>query len=388
MRRQAALILLIAVALMAAAYLFLRPGRERPVEERRLTLSRALGGAPSEGFLRAAEPRPFVFPADHRPHPGFRTEWWYFTGNLRTAEGRHFGYQLTFFRFALAPRPVARESRWGANELFMAHFALTDTAGRRFHHAERLARGALGLAGAGEAPLRLWAEDWEAAETSALPWAMRLSAREGDAAIDLDLRGLKPVVLNGEKGLSRKGREPGNASYYYSLPRIETAGSVRIGGRTFAVQGTSWLDREWGTNVLGPDLEGWDWFALQLDDGRDLMLYRLRRHDGTAVPFSSGTLVAVDGNYRSLAPDEVNLDILDRWRSPASGVLYPSRWRLRVPAVGLDLEIVPRLPEQELRATIRYWEGAVAVRGLSPGSPGGVGYAELTGYGESGASGN
>ena len=373
-------IIMVLTGVVLLAALLLLPKRKAAEQGRVVSVSEALGGTPDTGFARAAAPRRFTFPADHGPHPGFRTEWWYFTGNLNTVQGQRFGYQLTFFRVALTPEPIARGSRWGANEVFMAHFAVTDLAGKRFHYAERFSRAALGLASAGGSPLAVRLEDWSASETAAEPWSMQLVARDGDLAVDFQLRSIKAVVLNGEGGLSRKGSEPGNASYYYSLPRMETSGTIRIGRETFNVSGLSWLDREWSTSALEADQEGWDWFALQLDDGRDLMFYRLRRSDGSAGPFSSGTLVAVDGTSRHLAREAVQLTINDWWTSPASGCRYPSRWRLRVPAEGLDLEIVPRLADQELRASVRYWEGAVTVKGIPAGSTGGSGYVEMTGY--------
>ena len=377
--RWLAIMLLAVVALLGA--LLLLPKRKATEQGRVVSVGEALGGTPGEGFARAEAPRRFTFPADHGPHPGFRTEWWYFTGNLKTARGQSFGYQLTFFRVALKPGPVARSSRWGASEVFMAHFAVTDVAGKRFHYAERFSRAALGLAGAGGSPLAVRLEDWSALETSANPWGLQLAARDGDVALDLRVRAITPVVLNGERGLSRKGSAPGNASYYYSIPRMETSGTIRLGKERFSVSGLSWLDREWSTSALEADQAGWDWFALQLDDGRDLMFYRMRRNDGSADPFSSGTLVAADGSSRHLAGNEVQLAIDGWWTSPASGSRYPSRWRLQVPGEGLDLEIVPRLADQELLASVRYWEGAVAIRGMTAGSPGGSGYLEMTGYG-------
>ncbi len=373
-------IIVLAVVVLLTALLFL-PKRKGAEQGQVVSVTEALGGTPEGEFARAEAPHRFTFPEDHGPHPGFRTEWWYFTGNLTTAQGQRFGYQLTFFRVALKPGPVARSSRWGANEVFMAHFAVTDVAGERFHYAERFSRAALGLAGAGGNPLEVWLEDWSALETAANPWSVQLSARDGDVAVDFEVRSITPVVLNGEGGLSRKGSEPGNASYYYSIPRMETSGTIRIGKETFTVSGLSWLDREWSTSSLEHDMVGWDWFALQLDDGRDLMFYQLRRSDGAADPFSSGTIVAADGTSRHLAGGEVQLAIDDWWMNPASGNRYPSRWRLRVPGEKLDLEIVPRLADQELLASVRYWEGAVAVRGISAGSPGGSGYVEMTGYG-------
>ena len=366
------------VLLPALWYFGAGRGKSLPKEET-LSINKVLGGSAAAGFARADAPRRFRFPEDHGPHAGFRNEWWYFTGNLKDAAGRRFGYQLTFFRSALTPRPVPRSSAWGSNEVFMAHFAVTDVAGKRFRYAERFSRAALGLAGAEGRPLSIRLEDWSALETSGRPLSMKLTAAEPDMAIELDVASLKPVILNGDGGLSRKSATPGNASYYYSIPRLQSSGTIRIGGERFRVTGLSWLDREWSTSALERDQQGWDWFALQLDDGRDLMFYQLRRGDGSGDPFSSGTLVAADGSSRQLARDEVQLQVASWWTSPLSGARYPSVWRLRVPSQGIDLEITPRLPDQELSTGFRYWEGAVAVRGLA-GTPGGSGYLEMTGY--------
>jgi len=344
-----------------------------------------LGGEDPGGFARATVPRAFRFPDDHGPHPAFRHEWWYFTGNLRTPGGRRFGYQLTFFRFALSPDPPARASRWATNQAYMAHFALTDVEGRRFRPFERTGRGALGLAGATARPLRVWLDDWsaEGAEASTLP--IRLRAVEDGASIDLVLDTARPIVPQGDRGLSRKSAAPGNASYYYSMTRLATRGSVRLGGVSFPVEGNSWLDREWGTGSLEKGQTGWDWFALQLADGRDLMFYRLRGGDGVTDPFSAGTLVHPDGSVRRLSPDEVRIETLGYWKSPETGARYPSRWRMLLPSEGLTLEVVPRIANQELRTSILYWEGAVGVRGTSRGETvEGDGYVELTGYGETG----
>jgi predicted secreted hydrolase len=351
-----------------------------------LAVSATLGSGDLAGFARATAPRPFSFPADLGPHPEFRTEWWYYTGNLETAAGRHFGFQLTFFRTALAPpapRVAERASAWAASQLYLAHFAVTDTAGRRFHAWSRLGREALGLAGARPAPFRVWLEDWSAESAAPGGLPVRLRAAEGDVAIDLVLASEKPVALQGDRGLSRKGPEPGNASYYYSRSRMSARGTVSAGGEPLPVTGLAWMDREWSTSALGADLVGWDWLALQLDDGRDVMVYRLRRRDGSADAYSAGALIAADGATRPLAAADVTLAVLDRWASPRSRVRYPSRWRLAIPGAALSLEITPRLADQELIVGTRYWEGAVRVEGTADGRPiGGRGYVELVGYGE------
>ncbi len=399
---------LVGLAVIAAAAVLLgvtllRTPAEAPRLRATLSVADALRSRGDSGFARAREPRPFAFPRDHGPHPGFRTEWWYYTGHLRAPGGRHFGYQLTFFRVALAPAPVVRASAWGASEIYMAHFALTDVAGGRFHAFERLSRAALGLAGAasladsglvsrrardtlaGAARLenryRVWLEDWTAGAPSPEASPMRLRAAADGVAIELALRSVKPVALQGDRGLSQKGPEPGNASYYYSLTRMATTGTVAIEGERWRVAGSSWMDREWSTSALGAGQVGWDWFALQLDDGRDLMFYRLRRRDGSTDRWSRGALVARDGSTRPLGPDAVRVEALDTWRSPKTGVVYPSRWRLAVPAERLAVEVEPWLRDQELDLSVRYWEGAVRVAGTAAGEPvTGNGYVELTGY--------
>jgi predicted secreted hydrolase len=374
------LIFLLVPALFLAALWYLRAGRGKAPAPESLSVSQALGGVPQQGFARALKPRPFRFPEDHGPHSAYKTEWWYFTGNLATRDGRRFGYQLTFFRMALAPQAPKRQSHWAADQVYMAHFALTDVEGKRFTSAERFSRAALGLAGAGGGPLSVWLEDWSARQTAAEPWSMKLAAADGGVSIELDLEGSKPVVLNGAEGLSRKGSEPGNASYYYSIPRLASRGTITLAGVPYQVTGISWLDREWSTSALAKDQAGWDWFALQLEDGRDLMYYQLRKKDGSADPFSGGTLVAADGSAKRLSREQVQLSPVEWWTSPTSQTRYPSRWRLAVPGERIDLEVVPRLPDQELMTSFRYWEGAVAVQDMNGVTGNGTGYLEMTGY--------
>jgi predicted secreted hydrolase len=369
------------LALLVLALLILACRDDRREPSASLSVAEALRSSDNRGYTRALEPRAFSFPQDHGPHPEFRTEWWYYTGNLATAEGRRFGFQLTFFRSALAPEMPERGSTWATRQAWLAHFALSDIDGERFHAFERWSRGAVGLAGVQAAPFRVWVEDWSAEADGGPVFPMRLRAAQSEVALDLRLDPGKPPVLQGEKGLSRKSSEPGNASYYYSLSRMPARGTVRVGTETFTVTGAAWMDREWSTSSLGAGQIGWDWFALQLSDGTDLMLYQLRQTDGRPDPASSGSVVGPEGASRTVALRDFSLEVLDRWQSPDSGVQYPARWRLRVPSEGLELTVAPLLADQELDVSFRYWEGAVAVEGTRRSAPvRGHGYVELTGY--------
>ena len=346
-------------------------------------LSELLSDDGDPGFEKAIEARTFEFPEDHGPHPAFRNEWWYVTGNLDDEDGRRFGFELTIFRFALTPGPVATESNWRSNQVYIAHFAVTDAGRERFYTAERYSRGALGLAGASADPFRVWIDDWEiASQAEGRPERWRLHAADPGFALDVALTAAKAPVLNGDDGLSQKSAEPGNASYYYSITRWLTTGSLRIGDDEFRVSGLSWLDREWSSSALGADQLGWDWFALQLSDGSELMFYNLRKLDGSQDEHSAGTWTNADGISTHLARDAVEITVTDTWESPEGGV-YPSAWTLRAPGQGLDLRIRPVMADQELFTTVRYWEGAVDVQGERLGAPiEGRGYVELTGYAE------
>jgi predicted secreted hydrolase len=338
-----------------------------------------LGNAGSEGFAHALAARAFEFPDDHGPHPGFRHEWWYFTGHLDAANGDRFGFELTFFRYALAPESTAISgaSRWRSRQIYVAHFAVTDAARGVFHSAERRARDALELAGARAEPLRVWVEDWSVSDEGG---AWRLSASDGAYSLSLALEPAGAPVLNGEQGLSRKSAAPGAASYYFSIPRLTARGELRRDRQSLAVTGAAWLDREWGSGSLAENQEGWDWFGLQLDDGSALMFYSLRQIGGDQDPFSAGTWITPDGRVQHLSATDLEIEVLDRWHSPRGG-RYPARWRLRAVALDLDLELRPVLADQELDTTPRYWEGAVDVRGARGGAAiSGRGYVELTGY--------
>ena len=337
-----------------------------------------------EGFALVEGPRTFVFPADHGPHPDYRSEWWYFTGNVSDAQGSHYGFQLTFFRFRLAAEPAERRSAWAANQAYMAHFAVTDVTARRFHAFERFSRGALGLAGAQALPFRVWLEDWSASATGgAGAFAVRLQAGAEGVGIDLAFGPGPGPILHGDEGYSRKSAIPGYASYYYSYPRMPVSGRLRTPRGEFAVAGAGWLDREWSSSALAPDQVGWDWFSLRLSDGSALMLYRLRRRDGSADPFSYGVLVESGGGARPLARGDLILEITNHWQPFDKIATYPSGWRLLIPSRSLEIEITPLLEDQEWRGAFRYWEGAVSARGRAGSIPvSGSGYVELTGYAE------
>jgi predicted secreted hydrolase len=333
-------------------------------------------------FSRATTPRDLQFPADHGPHEDFATEWWYFTGNLASDSGRRFGYQLTFFRIGLHAKPVARESHWAAHELYMAHFAITDAEANVFHRFERVARAVPELAGAQAQPLRVWLEDWSVQSLSSsesLP--LRLQAQHNGVAVDLQLRSTKPLVLQGDHGLSQKSAEKGNASYYYSFTRMPTAGSLSINGQTIAVTGDSWFDREWSTSALAPEQAGWDWFSLQFDNNSELMFYRLRRKDGSMDEHSRGSLVDAQGDVTTLRAQDIVLAPQGYWRSPNSSVRYPVQWQLELPQQQLSLRVTPLIEQQEMDLSVRYWEGAVTITGQKQGQPiSGRGYLELAGY--------
>jgi predicted secreted hydrolase len=342
------------------------------------------GDARTGGFAQVLEPRVFEFPRDHGAHPAYRQEWWYVTGNLDSATGERFGFELTFFRFALAPEGMGRagamESAWRTGQIYMAHFAITDVAHKQFRFTQKLSRGAVGLAGARNPPLQVWIDDWSLGTVDPEGTHWHLRAAESGYELTLDAQALQQPVLNGNRGLSQKSSDPGSASYYYSIPRVSVRGRLVRDGRPVDVQGLAWVDREWGSGALGGSEQGWDWFALQLQDGTSLMFYSLRNHDGRRDPHSAGTWIGAAGQSRPLSSDQVQIDVLDYWKNPR-GDRYPAHWRVRVPTEGIDVDVRPVLPNQELTASARYWEGAVDVTGAGAGQKTtGRGYVELVGY--------
>jgi predicted secreted hydrolase len=332
---------------------------------------------------KIAEPsRGITLPADHVSHPDYKIEWWYYTGNLDTREGRRFGYQLTFFRVGVNQQPPSA-SRWAVRDLHMAHFAVSDLGGGRFHAFDRLQRDGAGWAGAATDRYRVWNGSWSAAANADGSHQVQAHDQESGASIDLRLTNTAHSVRHGDDGYSRKGADPSNASEYYSLPRLVTQGTLAIDGHRYEVTGTSWMDHEFGSSVLEANQIGWDWFGLQLEDGRDLMLYQMRRRDGSRDPFSSGTLLLPDGRVVRLGRDDYTLEPRDTWRSPKSGAVYPIRWHVTIPSQGLAFDVQAAMPDQELhtpRSTgVTYWEGAVDLRGTGS-TIRGRGYMELTGY--------
>ncbi|TDI96597.1 MAG: hypothetical protein E2O67_01730 [Deltaproteobacteria bacterium] len=326
-------------------------------------------------FQRATKPIKFYFPKDHGSHPEYQTEWWYFTGNLRDTDNNRFGYQLTFFRRALGSKISNDNSAWRSNEVYFAHFAITDVKNEKYYSFEKWSRAVPKLAGSDSGNLGVWIDDWRV--TAYLDKGYLLESNSENKSISLILKQAKKEVLNGNKGLSQKSMEPGNASYYYSITRLNTTGKIIIDGREYVVEGLSWFDHEWSTSVLAPNQTGWDWFSIQLGDNTDIMIYVLRLKDGSVDPFSSGTFVDNLGNAEHLSSSDFYVNIKDYWKSPKTNIKYPSKWNITIPKHSLTLDVEPVLNNQEFSHSFTYWEGAVRVSG---GNISGEGYVELTGY--------
>ncbi len=360
-----------------------------PSEEgARFSLGQLLGNAPQQaGFEQAdfeqAKPgQPLVFPRDHGEHPGFHHEWWYLSANVQEIRPpfRRFGLQLTQFRFALAPLSQAdgapTNNHWLRPQVYMGHLAITHVRAGEHRRAERFSRPGAGLAGVGGSPLRIWLENWTLeAESPGSLVPLRLQADDAGTGIGarLQLRALKPRVLQGDAGLSVKNSR-GDASYYYSYPRLSARGRLNWDGEAIEVAGLAWFDHEWSSNSLSAEQAGWDWFSLQLDSGEELMFYRFRNRDGREG-LSHVVLIDPQGLPRPVARQALQFETLGEWRSP-SGVTYPARWRLQIDTLGVDIQVKPLLADQEMDLSVRYWEGAVAVSGSHQG----YGYVELAGY--------
>jgi predicted secreted hydrolase len=324
----------------------------------------------------------YEFPRDHGDHPDFKTEWWYFTGNLRAADGHEFGYQLTFFRQGVIPPAERRtgRSRFVTNDLKFAHFAISDLTRGQFFFGQILSRGAFGEAGFGDGNRLAWIEGCSLELRS--DGAFHLVGRDRGKALDLTLRSAKPPAIHGENGVSQKADGAGRASHYYSLTRLESRGTLTLDGETNPVTGLSWFDHEWASNQLGADQVGWDWFSLQFDDGTELMLFQLRTKNGGRDHWSGGSWIAKDGAVARIANDDFTLEPAAAWKSPATGASYPERWHIRIPKLALDVTVTARMRDQELRLNpMAYWEGAVRADGTRDGRTiAGRGYLEMTGY--------
>jgi predicted secreted hydrolase len=345
------------------------------------------------GYTRALAPVDFAWPSDHAAHDDFLLEWWYYTGNVSDAAGRPFGYQLTIFRRALkAPVTLTNtaNSTFAFNQIYSAHFAISDIQDKKHHAFERFSRGAAGLAGTQAAPFRVWIEDWamtqqvfdEPDAAQSAPGNVRLQARHEGFALDLQLRTQKPMVLQADRGYSPKGKNPGNASFYYSFTRMQTDGTLTVAGTPHKVSGSSWMDHEWSTSFLDEDAAGWEWLAIQLSDKHDVLAMRIYNKDGGIGILKLATLIDAAGLPRVYEGDSVVFEPLGEWKSPTTGRAYRTRWRIGIPAEQLELTVEPRFDEQEAKLSTTYYEGATAIRGTRAGAPvDGVGYLEITNLG-------
>lgn len=332
-------------------------------------------------WRRVTGPPEIDLPRDHGAHLEYRTEWWYVTGLVTGDRGRRYGFQMTFFRQGLDPtEPAPGTSRLRARQVMAAHLAVADVAEERFYHAQRLRRIAGGLAGASEKDLDLWLDDWWMRRGTDDAFTVFAHDPEQAIGLALEMRPQRGVVRHGEGGYSRKGSEPGNASVYLSMTRLRVIGELSVSGQQMQVEGEAWFDHEWGSSQLGAGIVGWDWFSLRLDDGDDLMVYRLRRADGSAGPFSSGTLVRPNGETVVLPRKGIEIESKGWWQSQETNARYPISWKLRVPTEEIDLDVRSLMPNCELDGTattgVVYWEGPVQATGSHTGE----GYLEMTGY--------
>ncbi|MGC1266918.1 MAG: lipocalin-like domain-containing protein [Candidatus Acidiferrum sp.] len=324
----------------------------------------------------------FEFPRDYFDHPDFQTEWWYYTGNLRSASGHRYGFELTFFRQGVS-RDQAQSAVWEVRDLYLAHLALSDLDGHRFYHSERLNRAGPGIAGVSASSGRIWNGDcqilWYGSD-------QKLQAIDPRFQVHLTLHPEKPPIINGENGVSPKSEGSGHASYYVSLTRLVASGDIEINGERLQVAGLAWMDHEFFTHQLESGQVGWDWLSLQFEDNTELMLFHIRRKDGSVDPFSAGTYVDAQGKSTHLKVSDFTLQPLsETWASPATHAVYPIAWKIAVPSLGIELEARTPLDSQELTGSTSfvptYWEGAITLDGHRGKAPlHGVGYLEMTGY--------
>ncbi|MDP8242585.1 MAG: lipocalin-like domain-containing protein [Candidatus Hinthialibacter antarcticus] len=346
-----------------------------------LLLSAAFVNAQEMEWKKIVPPLEFSFPRDHGSHPDYRTEWWYFTGQVQTREGRRFGYQFTIFRVGIqAGEKKADEPDMAPRQILAGHFAIADIQNNGFRFAERFRRIGAGFADAALDDMHAWIGDWELKRNGNGEVSISALDRETAIGVEFSLSPSKPLVFQENGGYSKKGSESGNASAYLSWTRMKTDGVLSFDGDEYPVSGASWFDHEWGSSQLGEGVQGWDWFGLHLDDGRDLMLYGLRNNDGEFIPESGGTLVDADGTAHPLTRDDFTMVPLQTWNSPITGANYPVRWEIAVPDKNISFQIQPMVDEAEMNAVsslgVIYWEGPVEMIGKTTGR----GYMELSGY--------
>src|SRR5208337_2452639 len=346
--------------------------------------------SPAADYPSVSGPCNLRFPLDHASHPDHRVEWWYYTGNLLCDDGTRYGFQLTFFRIRTVPVQdekvsSGRPSAWRTDQVFIVHAAVSDISSNEFLHSEKMSRAALQLAGTREREGR-FEVFVDGSEAVIAPGLHHLAAKAADFSFTLDLVPRKQPVVHGESGLSSKGDGLGEAGCYYSISRLEAAGNVTVGGRERPVHGTAWMDHEFKSAPLDPRFAGWDWFSLQLSNGSELMIYLMREKNGEYSPVSSGTFVDREGKPTRLPSGDFRVRVLDTWKSPHSGALYPALWLLEVITLDLRIKILPNMADQEMQTSgstrVTYWEGSVRAEGS--GAQGravtGEGYVELTGY--------
>lgn len=335
-------------------------------------------------FKQALPGYVFSFPRDHVSHDEFKTEWWYYTGHLESKDQKHYGYELTFFRTGVDELPVKQRSPWDVKDIFLAHFAITDENNKTFHYFEKLNRSGLNSAGARLDHYYVFNENWSIEQ---LGNQFVLKADTSDLGLHLLLTSVKPPVVHGKDGVSQKASCKGCASHYYSMTRLKSEGYVYLKGQSVPVSGTSWMDHEFGSNQLTSEQVGWDWYSVQLNDNTELMLYVIKKTDGSIDSNSSGTIVYADGSSKHISQSEFSITTKRQWKSPHTGGMYPMDWTINVPSQKISLNLVPVLDDQELSTAkstgVSYWEGATTVNGQVNGkSVKGQAYVEMTGYAE------
>jgi predicted secreted hydrolase len=375
-------VLLVGVGLLMALGWWWFGGAEGEANNPNTTLTTYLAPANTAGFAQADTPGVVTFPEAFGSHDDFQTEWWYYTGNLQDSAGQDYGYQFTIFRRALTPEtPSNTPSNWRSNQVYFAHFAVSDIPNNNFYYDEKFSRGAVGLAGAEANPYHVWLDNWFVQEQP--DGSIRLFATQENVTLDLTLQQTRPPILHGDQGLSIKGSTPGNASYYYSQINQATSGTITLNGQEIPVTGHSWKDHEYSTSALDEGAVGWDWFSLQFDNPEQnaLMLFQIRREDGSLQPESGGSWVLPDNSVVQIGLEDMQIEVLETWTSPHNGAEYPAKWRIQIPKIGLDVTGVPLMADQELNVSTTYWEGAVRFDGTLNGAPiSATGYIEMTGY--------